>query len=93
MQLPIKIGLPGSNRRFYDGLRNGILRDPLSGSWWWSQRLRLRDFVPEADTSQTIVWSTLFPNNPFPQRVVRKSVLLYVNESMVGGTISAGMPS
>ncbi len=90
LPFPIKIGLPGSNRALYHGMRNGIIRDVIGGSWWWRQRVRLRDFTPAAATNQTLVFATLFPNNPFPLRVIRKSVLVHVEESIVGPSISAG---
>jgi hypothetical protein len=89
MRFPIKIGLPTSNKQLFQGMKNGLIRDVIGGSWWWRQRLRLRDFTPEGDTSQTIVFATLFPNNPFPLRVIRKSVLLWVESPMVGPSISA----
>ena len=90
MRFPIKIGFPGGNRDLFHGMRNGLIRDVIGGSWWWRQRLRLRDFTPDADTSQRLIFSDVFPNNPFPLRVIRKSVLVHVEESIVGGTISAG---
>jgi hypothetical protein len=90
MRFPSKIGLPGSNRRLLDSMRNGLIRDVVAGSWWWCQRLRLRDFTRAAATSQVITFATLFPNNPFPEHVIRKNALMYVELPLVGPSISNG---
>lgn len=90
MRFPIKIGLPTSNKQLFQGMKNGLIRDVIGGSWWWRQRLRLRDFTPDAAASQVITFATLFPNNPFPLRVIRKSVLVWVETAMAGPAIVAG---
>jgi len=90
MRFPIKIGLPGSNKQLWMGMKNGLIRDVISGSWWWRQRIRLRDLTMPGATNGTFLFGTVYPNNPFPERVIRKHALLYVNESLEGGSISAG---
>lgn len=88
-QFPAKIGLPDSNRRLIEGLRSGLIRDPMAGTFFWRQRVRLADLTLPAATNGTFTFATEYPRNLFPQRVVRKSLLVYVVESVVGPSISA----
>lgn len=87
---PIKLGSHnGGNSRIIRGLSNGIIKDAFAGTWWWVQQLDIGDFTGDADGAQALVFSTVFPNNPFPTNVVRKQPLVYVRTPLSGGAVNA----
>ncbi len=94
MQFPIKLGAKnGGNARVIRGLANGTFRQGFAGDWWYEQRVRLvgriRDFTPDADTSQVLNLNTLFPSNVFPERVIRSVPLIEVVSNPAGPSLTA----
>lgn len=87
---PEKLGQRnGGNARIIRGLCNGVFKDSFCGDWWWVVNLKHSTTTLEADTSQVFTLNTLFSGNPFPTNVVRKQGLIYVEDAVEGGSISA----
>lgn len=92
-KFPVKLGQRnGGNARVLRGLTTGVFKDSFTGNWWWVVNLKrgMPGLTLEGDGSQVITLNTLFSGNPFPTNVIRKQALVYVEDAIVGPSISAG---